>query len=160
MPNQISPKNSNKDLTGDLNGDLKSVYMNLNHLFKFLNPQSEKIEEKKEEEKENDKKEEKKEEEKEEKNSNSNSEENLNHVLVGYFSKIFSHLINSSKGNQIINYIFKEKEEVLQNLINNCNRKSICDIIIKILQHNDNENEEKQKILEQKKNRIYIKNYK
>ena len=63
-----------------------------------------------------------------------------NYVLVGYFYKIITHLINFHSF-KIVEYLFdypkKEEFDILELLIKNMNRKSICDIIKKLLLFED-----------------------
>ena len=56
----------------------------------------------------------------------------LNYVLTGYFSRFFQ-LILSRKPIKILNYLFQEKKEIINQLLFHCNRKSICDLFSKIL---------------------------
>jgi len=56
----------------------------------------------------------------------------LNYVLAGYFYKIFNHLLND-KNISLIKYIFKQNSSILDNFINNVQRKSICDCLTKLL---------------------------
>ena len=59
-----------------------------------------------------------------------------NYVLIGYFTKIFNHLIQS-KGQIIISYIFNSHPEYLTGLINHLNRRGIGDCIKNILLFNE-----------------------
>ena len=61
---------------------------------------------------------------------------NDNYVLIGYFTKIFNHLIQS-KGQILISYIFKERKEFLYEFINHLNRRGIGECIKTILLFND-----------------------
>ena len=105
-----------------------------------------KEEEKKEEEKKEDGNEEE-EKEKEEPESKENKmelldylfsfleEENdkkLNYVLCGYFSSLISNLL-SLNPTELLKYIYKERSDVLDKMVNHCYRKSISDILSKIL---------------------------
>ena len=60
------------------------------------------------------------------------NKKDLNYVLTGYFSKFFQ-IILTRKPIKILKYLFQEKKDVIKQLIYHCNRKSICDIIIKLL---------------------------
>ena len=66
----------------------------------------------------------------------SNSENNSNFILVGYFSKILSNLIDF-QSDKIINYIYdypdKDNFDILSLLLNLLNKKGICEIIQKLL---------------------------
>ena len=71
---------------------------------------------------------------------NESDETNQNYVLVGYFYKILNSLINTQQM-KIIQYILdyprKEEFDVLGLLIKHMNRKSMCNIIQKILMFDD-----------------------
>ena len=71
---------------------------------------------------------------------NSSEETKSNYVLVGYFYKILNHLINS-QSSKIVQYLFdypKKKEfDVLSLLVKNMNRKSMGEIINKLLLFNE-----------------------
>lgn len=60
------------------------------------------------------------------------TENELNYVLVGYFAKFFNMLINKSP-NRILGYLYVEKPETLDFLIQHASKKSIADLISKIL---------------------------
>jgi len=60
------------------------------------------------------------------------TEKDLNYVLVGYFSKFFNLLINKFP-NKILGYLYVEKPETLDNLLQHVSKKSISDLILKIL---------------------------
>ena len=60
------------------------------------------------------------------------TKKDLNYVLTGYFSKFFQ-IILTRKPIKILNYLFREKKDTIKQLIYHCNRKSICDIFIKLL---------------------------
>ena len=74
----------------------------------------------------------------------SSEESKSNYVLVGYFYKILNHLI-SSQSTKIIQYLFdhpKKKEfDVLNLLVKNMKRKSMAEIINKLLLFNDETDE-------------------
>ena len=63
-----------------------------------------------------------------------------NYVLVGYFYKILNSLININK-NKIIQYLYdfpkKDEFDILNIFVQNMNRKSICDIVRKLLTFED-----------------------
>ena len=71
---------------------------------------------------------------------NESEETKTNYVLVGYFNKIFKHLLNSQP-NKIVPYIFdypkKTEFDVLNLLVKNMNRKSMGEIINKLLLFQD-----------------------
>jgi len=56
----------------------------------------------------------------------------LNYVLCGYFSSLLSNLINLNP-TELLKYIYKERSDVLDKMVNHCYRKSISDILSKIL---------------------------
>ena len=56
----------------------------------------------------------------------------LNYVLAGYFSKFF-HTLLSRKPKKIINYLYQERKDIIKQIVFHCYRKSICDLLIKIL---------------------------
>ncbi len=56
----------------------------------------------------------------------------LNYVLAGYFSKFFQTLL-SRKPKKIINYLYQERKDIIKQIVFHCYRKSICDLLIKIL---------------------------
>jgi len=56
----------------------------------------------------------------------------LNYVLSGYFFKIFNHMLNCKKAS-LIKYIYKQNIYILDKLIKNVHRKSICDCLCKVL---------------------------
>ena len=58
--------------------------------------------------------------------------EELNYVLSGYFFKIFNHMLNCNKAS-LIKYIYRQNIYILDKLINNIHRKSICDCLCKLL---------------------------
>ena len=66
--------------------------------------------------------------------SNSDSEEI--YVLTGYFQRILTHLI-TSKGSIVIPFIFDSPQNIPDNLIKHLNKKSIAEIVNKILTYND-----------------------
>ena len=56
----------------------------------------------------------------------------LNYVLAGYFSKFF-HTLLSRKPKKIINYLYQERKDIIKQIVFHCYNKSICDLLIKIL---------------------------
>ena len=64
-----------------------------------------------------------------------------NHVLVGYFYKIFNHLIKS-KGTLIIPYIFNQRNDLLDDFINHIDRKLIGECINQIMTFNEKTEED------------------
>ena len=64
-----------------------------------------------------------------------------NEVLIGYFYKIFKHLIQT-KGTIIISYLFKEKIDFLEQLIICLNKKAISECINLILTFNEKTEED------------------
>ncbi len=58
-----------------------------------------------------------------------------NYVLIGYFSKIFNHLIQT-KGQTIMTYMFNDHPEYLTGLINHLNRRGIGECVKNILLFN------------------------
>jgi hypothetical protein len=60
------------------------------------------------------------------------TDDELNYVLVGYFAKFFNLLINKFP-NRILGYIYVEKPEILEFLLQHASKKSIADLISKIL---------------------------
>jgi len=65
-----------------------------------------------------------------------NTESEEIYVLTGYFQRILNHLI-TSKGNIVIPFIFDSPQNIPDNLIKHLNKKSIAEIINKILTYND-----------------------
>ena len=67
---------------------------------------------------------------------NESEETKTNYVLVGYFNKIFKHLLNC-QANKIVPYIFdypkKNEFDLLNSLVKNMNRKSMGEIVNKLL---------------------------
>jgi len=61
-----------------------------------------------------------------------NEGEELNYVLSGYFFKIFNHMLNFKKAS-LIKYIYKQNIYILDKMIRNVQRKSICDCLCKLL---------------------------
>ena len=106
-------QNENKDIVkgdNDNNNDncnCKIIYENIDYLLGFL------------------------------KESNETKE---NYVLVGYFYKILNNLINFHS-NKIVEYLFdypkKDKNDLLDLFVTNMNRKSMCEIIKKLLLFNE-----------------------
>jgi hypothetical protein len=72
------------------------------------------------------------------------TDDELNYVLVGYFSKFFNLLINKFP-NKILAYLYLEKPETLDFLIQHSSKKSIADLISKILLFENFLNEKDQK---------------
>lgn len=97
--------NENKDAANgnNDNSNCKIIYENIDYLLGFL------------------------------KESNETKE---NYVLVGYFYKILNNLINFHS-NKIVQYIFdypkRDEHDLLDLLVSNMNRKSMCEIIKKLL---------------------------
>lgn len=97
--------NENKNIVNQDNGsgNCKIIYENIDYLLGFL------------------------------KESNETKE---NYVLVGYFYKILNNLINFHS-NKIVQYIFdypkKDEYDLLDLFVTNMNRKSMCEIIKKLL---------------------------
>ncbi len=58
------------------------------------------------------------------------------YVLTGYFQRILNHLI-TSKGSIVIPFIFDSPQNIPDNLIKHLNKKSIAEIVNKILTYND-----------------------
>lgn len=58
--------------------------------------------------------------------------EELNYVLSGYFFKIFNHMLNCKKAS-LVKYIYLQNIYILDKLIKNVQRKSICDCLCKLL---------------------------
>ena len=58
------------------------------------------------------------------------------YVLTGYFQRILTHLI-TSKGSIVIPFIFDSPQNIPDNLIKHLNKKSIAEIVNKILTYND-----------------------
>ena len=56
----------------------------------------------------------------------------LNYVLCGYFSSLISNLLNLNP-TELLKYIYKERSDVLDKMVNHCYRKSISDILSKLL---------------------------
>ena len=56
----------------------------------------------------------------------------LNYVLAGYFSKFFLTIL-MRKPKKIINYLYQERKDIIKLIVYHCYRKSICDLLIKIL---------------------------
>ena len=56
----------------------------------------------------------------------------LNYVLCGYFSSLISNLL-SLNPTELLKYIYKERSDVLDKMVNHCYRKSISDILSKLL---------------------------
>ena len=102
-------QNENKDIFNgeNDNGNCKIIYENIDYLLGFL------------------------------KESNETKE---NYVLVGYFYKILNNLINFHS-NKIVEYIFdypkKDENDLLDLFVANMNRKSMCEIIKKLLLFNE-----------------------
>jgi hypothetical protein len=98
-------ENENKDIAngGNDNDNCKIIYENIDYLLGFL------------------------------KESNETKE---NYVLVGYFYKILNNLINFHS-NKIVQYIFdypkRDEHDLLDLFVTNMNRKSMCEIIKKLL---------------------------
>ena len=98
-------ENENKDSVkgNNDNSNCKIIYENIDYLLGFL------------------------------KESNETKE---NYVLVGYFYKILNNLINFHS-NKIVQYIFdypkRDEHDLLDLFVSNMNRKSMCDIIKKLL---------------------------
>ena len=65
-----------------------------------------------------------------------NTESEEIYVLTGYFQRILNHLI-TSKGSIVIPFIFDSPQNIPDNLIKHLNKKSIAEIINKILTYND-----------------------
>lgn len=98
-------ENENKDIANGANDNdnCKIIYENIDYLLGFL------------------------------KESNETKE---NYVLVGYFYKILNNLINFHS-NKIVQYIFdypkRDEHDLLDLFVTNMNRKSMCEIIKKLL---------------------------
>ena len=60
------------------------------------------------------------------------SEIKLNYVLSGYFSSLITNLLNVNP-KVFLKYIYTERKEVLDKMITHCYRKSISDILSKLL---------------------------
>ena len=60
------------------------------------------------------------------------TDQDLNYVLVGYFSKFLNLLLNKFP-QKIISYIYNERPEILQRLIRHSDKKSISEIVPKVL---------------------------
>ena len=71
------------------------------------------------------------------------TDNDLNYVLVGYFSKFFNLLINKFP-NKILGYLYVEKPETLDFLLQHVSKKSISDLILKILLFENFINEKEQ----------------
>jgi hypothetical protein len=56
----------------------------------------------------------------------------LNYVLSGYFSSLILNLLNINP-KVLVKYIYIERKDVLDNMVNHCYRKSISDILSKLL---------------------------
>ena len=65
-----------------------------------------------------------------------NTESEEIYVLTGYFQRILNHLI-TSKGNIVIPFIFDSPQNIPDNLIKHLNKKSIAEIINKVLTYTD-----------------------
>ena len=67
---------------------------------------------------------------------NESEETKTNYVLVGYFNKIFKHLLNTQPA-KIVPYIFdypkKNEFDLINLLVKNMNRKSMGEIVNKLL---------------------------
>ena len=59
-------------------------------------------------------------------------EKKLNYVLCGYFSSLITNLI-SINPTELLKYIYKRRSDVLDKMVNHCYRKSISDILSKLL---------------------------
>ena len=60
----------------------------------------------------------------------------LNYVLCGYFSSLMSILLNNYY-NKIIKYLFSQRKDILKKLVYHCYRKSIAEILYKIINFED-----------------------
>lgn len=60
------------------------------------------------------------------------TDKELNYVLAGYFAKFFSLLLNKHP-HKILGYIYTQRPEVINKIIHHCDKKSISDIIPKML---------------------------
>jgi hypothetical protein len=60
------------------------------------------------------------------------TDEELNYVLVGYFSKFLNLLLNRFP-HKIIAYIYNERPDILDRIIRHSNKKSISEIVPKVL---------------------------
>ena len=61
------------------------------------------------------------------------SEKDLNYVLCGYFESLINNILNINS-KQFITYIYTQKKDILKNFVYHSYRKSIAEILSKILQ--------------------------
>jgi hypothetical protein len=60
------------------------------------------------------------------------TDKDLNYVLVGYFSKFLNLLINKFP-HKIIGYIYNERKDILERIIQNSDKKSLAEVAYKLL---------------------------
>ena len=61
------------------------------------------------------------------------NEKDLNYVLCGYFESLINNILNINS-KQLITYLYTEKKDILKNFVYHSYRKSIAEILSKILQ--------------------------
>ncbi len=60
------------------------------------------------------------------------TDRDLNYVLVGYFSKFLNLLLNKFP-HKIIGYIYNERQDILEKILQHCDKKSLSEVAPKIL---------------------------
>jgi len=76
-----------------------------------------------------------------------------NNVLSGYFAKIFLSLLDK-RNDEIINYIFKEENLYIEEIIELCEHSSYCECIKYLLTLNSDKHDEKKLFILKKLNKI------
>ena len=85
------------------------------------------------------------------------SKNNSNCVLSGYFTKIFLSLLDK-KNDEIINYIFRDENLYIQQIIELCDNSSYCECIKNILTLQTNKHDDKKLFIVKKLNQKIFRN--